>query len=175
MQRGGLDMTVPRNLGLALLTFLAVGMSASTPAAAQKKPNVVMADDRRHWMERFRSLYGWRRGPWPPDPEHRPDRQGRRGVHELVRSGELHGRPRLIHDRAHPDPLGTLDRGGTGRRECAEKGDAHHRGILPEERLFDVFFWQVASRRQARGLSDRARLRRDEGVRRLLSGRLHLR
>jgi len=35
-------MTVPRNLGLALLTFLAVGMVASTPAAAQKKPNVVM-------------------------------------------------------------------------------------------------------------------------------------
>jgi len=35
-------MTVPRNLGLALLAFLAVGMVASTPAAAQKKPNVVM-------------------------------------------------------------------------------------------------------------------------------------
>jgi len=35
-------MTVPRNLGLALLTFLAAGMVASTPAAAQKKPNVVM-------------------------------------------------------------------------------------------------------------------------------------
>jgi arylsulfatase A-like enzyme len=35
-------MTVLRNLGLALLTFLAVGMAASTPAAAQKKPNVVM-------------------------------------------------------------------------------------------------------------------------------------
>src|SRR5690242_10830348 len=42
MQRGGLDMTVLRNLGLALLTFLAVGMAASTPAAAQKRPNVVM-------------------------------------------------------------------------------------------------------------------------------------
>jgi arylsulfatase A-like enzyme len=35
-------MTVLRNLRLALLPFLAVGIMASTPAAAQKKPNVVM-------------------------------------------------------------------------------------------------------------------------------------
>jgi arylsulfatase len=48
MQRGGLDtMTVLRNLWLALSAFVAVGMVASTPAAAQKRPNVVMlmADD----------------------------------------------------------------------------------------------------------------------------------
>jgi arylsulfatase len=40
-------MTVLRNLWLALPAFVAVGMVASTPAAAQKRPNVVMlmADD----------------------------------------------------------------------------------------------------------------------------------
>ena len=35
------------------------------------------------------------------------------------------------------------------------------------------FFWQVASRRRAEVLPDRARLRRDEALRRLLSGRLY--
>ena len=35
-------MVVLRNLWLALLAFLAVGMVASTPAVAQKNPNVVM-------------------------------------------------------------------------------------------------------------------------------------
>src|SRR5262249_20257413 len=42
MQRGGLDMTVLRILRLTLLAVLAIGIVASTPAAAQKKPNVVM-------------------------------------------------------------------------------------------------------------------------------------
>src|SRR5215472_6282317 len=54
MQRGGLDMTVLRNLWLALLAFLAVGMVASTPAVAQQqqKPNIlfIMGDD-IGWMQ----------------------------------------------------------------------------------------------------------------------------
>ena len=37
-------------------------------------------------------------------------------VHELVRPGELHRRPRLVHDRAHPDPFGALG-GGRPRRQ----------------------------------------------------------
>src|SRR5262245_14138733 len=49
IQRGGLDMTVLRNLRLALLAFLAVSMVANLPAAAQQqqKPNilVIMGDD----------------------------------------------------------------------------------------------------------------------------------
>jgi arylsulfatase A-like enzyme len=48
------------------------------------------------------------------------------------------------------------------------------RRILQEERLHDVFFRQMASGRQACGLSDRARLRRDERIRRLLCRRLFL-
>jgi hypothetical protein len=44
-------MTVLRNLRLALLAFLAIGMAASTPAVAQKKPNVVMLmTDDTGWM-----------------------------------------------------------------------------------------------------------------------------
>src|SRR5262245_17457472 len=54
MQRGGLDMTVLRNLRLALLAFVAVGMMASTPAVAQQqqKPNIlfIMGDD-IGWMQ----------------------------------------------------------------------------------------------------------------------------
>src|SRR5262245_40001972 len=54
MERGGLDMTLLRNLRLALLAFLAVGMVASTPAVAQQqqKPNIIfiMGDD-IGWMQ----------------------------------------------------------------------------------------------------------------------------
>jgi hypothetical protein len=31
-----------------------------------------------------------------------------------VTPGELHGGPRFLHHRAHPDPLRTVDRGGSG-------------------------------------------------------------
>jgi ABC-type sugar transport system substrate-binding protein len=43
-----------QNRSLALLAFLAVGMAISTPAAAQKKPNIVMlmTDDTRSPRER---------------------------------------------------------------------------------------------------------------------------
>jgi hypothetical protein len=45
---------------------------------------------------------------------------------------------------------------------------------LVEERLFDLLFWEVASRRQALRLPHRTRLRRDEVIRRVLPRRLHL-
>ena len=51
----------------------------------------------------------------------------------------------------------------------------HHRRVLQEERLHNLLLGQMASGRQAEVLSDRARLRRDEVLRRLLSGRLYLR
>ena len=35
-------MIVPRNLSFAVLAFVTAGIVASTPATAQKKPNVVM-------------------------------------------------------------------------------------------------------------------------------------
>ena len=39
----------------------------------------------------------------------------------LVRPGQLHRRPRLVHYRAHSDPLGALDRGRARRRELSPK------------------------------------------------------
>src|SRR5262245_57562815 len=38
------------------------------------------------------------------DPEHRPDRQGRGDVHELVRPAELHRRPGRVHHGSVADP-----------------------------------------------------------------------
>ena len=52
--------------------------------------------------------------------------------------------------------------------------DADDRRVLPEERLPDLLLRQVAPRRQAGVLPDRARLRRDEAFRRLLCRRLRL-
>ena len=133
------------------------------------------ADDRRYRLERLRRLFQRRQGPRPSDAQRRPDRRGRGDLHRLVRAGELHRRPRLVHHRPHSDPLGAVDRGRAGRPEFFAQGDADDRRVLQEERLSDLFLRQVASRRQARVLSDRARLRRDEEFRRLLRRRLCLR
>ena len=109
-------------LSSALLAGSAIAASAQAPPnqapeAAERRH----ADDRRHRLERFRRLFRRRRGARPSDPEHRPHRQGRRSLHELVRPGELHGRPRLVHHRAHPDPLGALDRGRPGDQNALRK------------------------------------------------------
>ena len=61
-----------------------------------------------------------------------------------------------------------------GDQNCLTQGDADDRRVLQEERLFDLLLRQVASGRQPEVLSDRARLRRDEELRRLLRRRLHL-
>ena len=108
------------------------------------------ADDGRHRLERFRRLFQRRQGARPSDAECRPDRRGRRDLHQLVRPGELHRRPRLVHHRAHSDPLGAVDRRRAGRPEHPPQGDADDRRVLQEERLFDLLLRQVASRRQAR-------------------------
>ena len=107
-------------------------------------------------------------GARPSDAERRSDRQGRRGLHQLVRPGKLHGWPRLVHHRANSDPLCPVDRGRPGGREPPPQGDADDRRVLQEEWLQHVFLRQVASRRQARSLSDRAWLRRDEEFRCIL-------
>ena len=78
------------------------------------RPQHRHAHDRRYRVERFRRLRRWRE-PRPSDPEYRSDRQGRRGLHQLVWPGELHCGPGLVHDRTHPDPLGAISRGCAGR------------------------------------------------------------
>src|SRR5271157_1567414 len=88
--------------------------SGAVPCAAQdSKPNIVMLmTDDTGWGD-F-GAYGGGREPRPSHPERRSRRQGGRGLHQLVRPGELHRRPRLVHDGTHPDPLGSIGRGGSG-------------------------------------------------------------
>ena len=160
-------------VALSALTGLAGAAQAQAQERA-KRPNIVMLMTDDTGWKRFRRLFGRRRRSRPSDAEHRSDRQGRRRLHQLVRPGELHGGPRLVHHRAHSDPLGAVDRGCAGRRELPPQGDADDRRVLQEERLHDVLLRQVASGRQARRLSDRAWLRRDEAFRRLLCRRLFL-
>src|SRR5262249_31671420 len=68
--------------------------SRTTAEATERR----YAYDGRHRLERFRCLFRRWRSFGPPDAKHRSDRQGRRDVHELVRSSELHRRARLVHD-----------------------------------------------------------------------------
>ena len=48
-------------------------------------------------------------------------RKAPRHVHELVRSGQLHGWPRLFHHRAYPHPLGALNRCRPGDQNALRK------------------------------------------------------
>ena len=64
----------------------------------------------------------------------------------------------LVSHRALSDPLRAVHRGGAGRPELPAEGDANGCRVLPEKRLFNLLFRQVAHGRQARGISDRTRL-----------------
>jgi hypothetical protein len=128
----------PTQRGSRLNSYGRITGARRPGTGAGKAPQHRDADDRRHRLERFRCLFGGRRGSRPSDTERRSDSQGGRRFHELVRPGELYGRPRLVLNGASADPLGALDRGCPGRREPSPKGDADDRRILPEERLHDV-------------------------------------
>ena len=131
---------------LGLLASIAAVTVAATPALAQKKPNIVMLmTDDTGWSD-FGAYTGGGAALGPPDPEHRSHRQGRRNVHELVRPGKLHRGPRLVHDRAHSDPLRSVGGGRSRRSERPQEGNADDRRVLPEERLSDVLLRQVAPR-----------------------------
>ena len=95
-------------LGLAIL--------ATSPVLAQKKPNVVMLmSDDVGWGD-YGVYYG---GAALGHPTPNIDRLAKEGatVYELVRPGQLHGGPRFVHDRAHPDPHGAVRRRRSRRPE----------------------------------------------------------
>jgi hypothetical protein len=106
--------------------------SASAPMAGYPKVYNIEMDPHEDLI--VTAMFGRRRSG-SCDPEHRSHCQGRCDVHQLVRSGKLHGRPRLVPDRTHTDPLGALGRDGYRRRERAEKGDADDCRVLQEKRL----------------------------------------
>ena len=104
---------------LSLLTASAAILCVSASVqAADKKPNILMLmKDDTGWFD-F-GCYGGGTSLGHPTPN--IDQLAKEGadVHELVWSGELHGRPRLVHYRAYPDPLGPVGRGRAGRRESS--------------------------------------------------------
>ena len=90
---------------LATVGIASLVASLSGPAFAQeKRPNIVMLmTDDTGWND-FGAYSG---GGAASDIRRRTSTNGggRRGLHELVRAGELHGWPSLLHDRTDSDPL----------------------------------------------------------------------
>ena len=88
--------------------------SGTVPCAAQdSKPNIVMLmTDDTGWGD-F-GAYGGGASLGHPTPN--VDRVAREGAVFTSWYGQasLHRRPRLVHDRTHPDPLGPIGRGGSG-------------------------------------------------------------
>jgi arylsulfatase len=112
-------------------------LCAVTPAQAQtKKPNVVVifCDD-MGWGDPGCFGGGETRGAPTPNI----DRMAAEGARFTQWYGQASctGRPRLVHDRAHPDPLGALGGHRPRRSQQAARRDADHRGVLQEERLHD--------------------------------------
>ena len=144
---------------LAASSLLAGGSVMAHAQGTTGKPNIVMLmTDDTGWND-FGAYSGGGVALGHPTPN--IDRMAKEGAvfHQLVRTGELHRRPRLIHYRTHSDPFGAIDRGCSGRRELPPPGDPDDRRILQEERLHHVLLRQVAPGRQACGLSNRAWLR----------------
>ena len=111
--------------------FIAVAFMAGRTFAADKKPNIIMLmTDDTGWNDFGCSGSG--RGPRPSDTKRRSHGQGRCCFYLLVRPGELHGWPRVIHYRAYSNPLSALGRGGAGRPELPQKGNSDYRRILQE-------------------------------------------
>ena len=150
--------TLTASVALATLaTASAVPMSSAM--AEQKRPNIVMLmTDDTGWND-FGAYSGGGKGLGHPTPN--VDQIAEEGATFTNWYGQASctaGRA-SFHDRALADPLGAVDRRRARRSELPAQGDADHRRVLPEERLFDLFLRQVAPWRQARGLSDRAWLR----------------
>ena len=143
-------MKILQNRSLALLAFLAVGMAISMPAAAQKKPNIVMLmTDDTGWND-FGAYTGGGAALGHPTPN--IDRIAKEGAMFTSWYGQASctaGRASFITGRI-PIRSALSIVVAPGDENCAAQGNADDRRILQEERLLDLLLWQVASRRQAR-------------------------
>ena len=153
-------------LSSALLAGSALAASAQAPPnqAPGKRPNVVilMTDD-TGWND-FGAYSGGGAALGHPTPN--IDRIGREGAVFTNWYGQASctaGRASFITGRI-PIRSALSIVVAPGDENCAAQGDADDCRVLQEERLLDLLLGQVASRRQAGILSDRARLRRDEGT-----------
>ena len=143
--------------------------------AQAKRPNIVMLmTDDTGWND-FGAYSNGGKALGHPTPN--VDQIAEEGATftELVRTGELHGRPRLVHHRAHSDPLGAVDRRRAGDQNMLRKETPTIAEFFKKNGYSTYFSgkWHLGDKPEV--LSDRARLRRDEELRRLLCRRLHLR
>ena len=167
---------IPARIGGALAVGLALSVARPAPAEAQtqKPPNIVMLmTDDTGWND-FGAYSGGGAALGHPTPN--VDRIAKEGAVFTNWYGQASctaGRASFITGRI-PIRSALSIVVAPGDANYPPQGDADHRRVLQEERLFHLFLRQVASRRQARVLSDRAWLRRDEELRRLLCRRLRL-
>ncbi len=162
---------------LALMACLSVGtaQAADTGAAAAegKRPNVVMLmSDDVGWGD-YGVYYG---GAALGHPTPNIDQLAKEGAVFTSWYGQASctaGRASFMTGRI-PVRTALSVVVVPGDPNGLDGGHADHRRVLQEARLPDLLLGQVASRRRGEVLSDRARLRRDETVRRLLPGCLWL-
>ena len=165
-----------RRLALGALTVSSFTLAgAAVPLAAQNsRPNIVMLmTDDTGWND-FGAYSGGGATLGHPTPN--IDKMAKEGAVFTSWYGQASctaGRASFITGRI-PIRSALSIVVAPGDENYLTTGDANHRRILQEEWLHHLLFRQVAPGRQARSLPDCSWLRRDEGIRCLLRGRLLL-
>jgi arylsulfatase A-like enzyme len=117
-------------------------MAASTPAAAQKKPNVVMLmTDDTGWND-FGAYTGGGAALGHPTPN--IDRIAKEGAVFTSWYGQASctaGRASFMTGRIPIRSALSIVVAPGDENALKNLGDSHHRGVLQEERLFDVLLW----------------------------------
>ena len=157
-----------------LIALLAILVVASVTNAADKKPNIVMLmTDDMGWSD-FGAYAGGGKALGHPTPNiDRVAKEGAMFTSWYGQSSCTAGRASFITGRI-PIRSALSVVVAPGDENGLKKETPTIAEFFKKNGYHDLLLGQVASGRQARVLPDRARLRRDEGVRRLLSGCLFL-